>query len=111
MHSFAASSSRRTSAHSRIAVSTLSVRWRCRCGSVRPCSRQRSASSRPKSPSPRVVVRYDLETLTARGLRRADVGDEVRCRYSPTSADPRRYADLLAGHYYGGRCDLVVRTA
>ncbi len=55
-----------------------------------------------------VALRHVVETLTARGLLRADVGEEVRYRYSPTSLDLRRYADLLA-EYYGGHRDLVVR--
>jgi hypothetical protein len=55
------------------------------------------------------ALRQVLETLTARGLLRADAGAEVRYRYSPDSPEFRRYADLLA-EYYGSQRDLVVRA-
>ena len=60
---------------------------------------------------PSAWLRHHLETLTARGLLRADVGaaEEVRYRYAPKSDDLRRYADLLA-EYYGGHRDLVLRS-
>jgi predicted ArsR family transcriptional regulator len=45
------------------------------------------------------AARHHAETLTARGLLRAEVRDEVRYLYAPTSADLRRYADLLADAY------------
>lgn len=73
---------------------------------VQPTSVRELAIETRLSP---LVLRRVAETLTARGLVRADVGDEVRYRYSPDSADLRRYADLLA-EYYGSQRDLVVRA-
>ncbi len=55
------------------------------------------------------ALRRHLETLTARGLLRADVGAELRYRYAPTSPELRRYADALADQYAANR-DVVVRT-
>jgi DNA-binding IclR family transcriptional regulator len=42
------------------------------------------------------AARHHAETLTARGLLRAEVHDEVRYQFAPTTPDLRRYADLLA---------------
>jgi predicted ArsR family transcriptional regulator len=54
-------------------------------------------------------VRQHLETLTARGLLRADVGEEVRYRYAPDSERLRGYGELLADHYAADR-DAVRRS-
>jgi hypothetical protein len=46
------------------------------------------------------VARAQLETLTSRGLVRAETGGaEVAYRYQPKTAQLRRYADLLADSY------------
>jgi DNA-binding IclR family transcriptional regulator len=69
------------------------------------------ASVRELAPNlglPPAVVRRDLESLTARGLLRADVGDEVSYRYAPASPDLARFADLVATHYAGNR-EAIVR--
>jgi predicted ArsR family transcriptional regulator len=54
-------------------------------------------------------VRQHLETLTARGLLRAEIGDEVRYRYAPDSERLRGYGELLADHYAADR-DAVRRS-
>ncbi len=79
----------------------LSFRQRTTSTTVRELSRDTGVAS--------IVLRPHLETLTARGLLRAEVGDEVRYHYAPQSAELRRYTDLLA-EYYASHRDLVVRA-
>jgi hypothetical protein len=54
-------------------------------------------------------VRQDVEAMTARGLLRAEVGDELRYRYGPGSEKLREYGELLADHYARDR-DAVRRS-
>ena len=56
---------------------------------------------------PPVTVRRDVEVLTARGLLRADVGDEVSYGYAPASTDLARFGDLVAAHYAANREAMV----
>jgi DNA-binding IclR family transcriptional regulator len=57
---------------------------------------------------PGTTVRHDLEALTARGLLRAQVGQEVAYRYAPTTPELARFGELAAGHYTENR-EAVIR--
>ena len=54
------------------------------------------------------ALRRDLEALTARGLLRAQVAEEVTYWYAPASPELARYGELLAVHY-GATREAVVR--
>jgi hypothetical protein len=57
---------------------------------------------------PPATVRHDLEALTARGLLRAQMAQELEYRYAPTTPELARCGDLAAAHYTDNR-EAVIR--
>lgn len=53
------------------------------------------------------ATRHHLETLTARGLLRIDVGDEARFRFEPKNDRLRGYADDLVAAYDQSRMQVL----
>ena len=60
---------------------------------------------------PIAAARGHVETLTARGLLEARVGDETSYRYQPKSAELGRYCDLLAQYYITARQSVIAFVA
>ena len=53
------------------------------------------------------AARHHLETLTARGLLRIDVGAEARFSFEPRTERLRTYADQLVGAYQHSRMQVL----
>ena len=57
------------------------------------------------------VARHHLETLSARGLLRVEIGDEVRFRYAPRSARLRHLGDALVAAQAADRLAVLRAVA